>query len=283
MKYSILLTGSSGFIGTSVANFLKKKNYKIYYLVRKKKKLNKNEIFCDLSDHNSILSLKHKIKVNFIIHLGAHVGWNEKNDSSANYNSNILGTACLVSLSKFWNAKFIFASAALIHGIKKKNINLNSNINPDHPYMFSKYVCEQIILSSNIKNCILRIGGVYGYKGPEHLGINKMIMNASRGITPNIMGDGLAKRNYIYVEDVSNFIFKIINKNISGIHYVASNEILNIKQMVQIICNTLLKGKKPSKIKNNKSFSQIITPSKLLKCNYSFEKALLEINNKNIK
>lgn len=45
MKYSILLTGSTGFIGSHVLNFLLKKNISVCALVRKKKQPKKKKIF----------------------------------------------------------------------------------------------------------------------------------------------------------------------------------------------------------------------------------------------
>ena len=154
MSKSILITGSTGFIGSYILEILLKKKYKVFKLVRNKK-LKNDEIFCDLSDPNSILSLKNKIKVDVIIHFGAYISFNNQ-DLNEIYNSNILGTACLVSLAKIWNSKFIFASTALIHGLNTKKINIKSKIVNDHPYTHSKWLGETMIYSAGIDNCILK-------------------------------------------------------------------------------------------------------------------------------
>ena len=43
MKLSILLTGSTGFIGSNLLIYLKKKNVKIYDILRHPKKKKKNQ------------------------------------------------------------------------------------------------------------------------------------------------------------------------------------------------------------------------------------------------
>ena len=46
----------------------------------------------------------------------------------------------------------------------------------------------------------MRFPGIYGFGGPDHLGINVSIKNALNNKRPVLFGDGLARRNYIFVE-----------------------------------------------------------------------------------
>lgn len=47
-----------------------------------------------------------------------------------------------------------------------------------------------MIKMSDVSHAILRIGGVFGKDGPHHLGLNKSIDNAFKGITPIVYGGG---------------------------------------------------------------------------------------------
>lgn len=275
MNKSIFITGSTGFIGSNILDTLSEYNFNIIRGVRKSN-LGENEIYCDLSIPESILEIKKKIKADIIIHFGAKIGWGLESHEDL-YTPNVLGTACVASLAKEWGAKLIFASAALIHGVKSTKIDQNSDINLDNYYASTKWTGEKIILSSEIDYCILRIGGVFGKNGPLHLGINKSIKNAINGIKPNLNGQGTGKRNYIYVKDLARFVIDIIENNYNGIHYVSSTYENTIKEMLIQISQVFLSDNEIKIEGNVLSTDQLITPSKDLKSYYNFRESLIEI------
>ena len=116
-------------------------------------------------------------------------------------------------------------------------------LTPDTNYGKSKLLSENIIFHSCCKSTILRLGGVYGKGGPDHLGINKAITLANKGIAPKITGLGLGRRNYIYVKDVASLIIQVFEENITGVKYIGG-EIKTIKSMLTDISEILLDDKK---------------------------------------
>ncbi len=266
-KKIILLTGSTGFLGKCVFEELST-DYDIIRTFRDKKKIkknNNNEIHFDLNDlksYNSILKIK---KINYIVHLASRIGWSGENMSDM-FQSNVLAVGFLAQVARNHNAKIIFSSAALIHGTKKININPNTKISLDSPYMETKYLAERLITSSEVNYCILRIAGIFGLNGPNHLGINKTINQALKKEMPNQAKNLQGKRNYIYVKDAAKLIKDVIKRDICGIHLMAGSKSNTINDMIKKIYEIFYPE---CKIKFNKSQfnrNQIIKhSSKLLK------------------
>jgi len=279
MKDRILITGATGFIGTVVKEYLAKNlnqdKFDIFLTTRNKSNDPKS-IFIDLEDPSSILDLENSFSFKYIIHLASAIGWNDERNL---FTSNILSTGCFAYLCKKWDAKLIFASASIIHGVKSELITQDSNIILDSKYGQSKFSAENLILASEISNCILRISGVYGLDGPDHLQINQAIREAyyNQQVPQNNLANEI-KRNYIYVKDLANFILHIIIDDIEGIHLVASPEELTVDQMLVMISGEFTGGQK---IKNTNKYSgsnQIVLPSRAMKSFTLFKDSLAEMN-----
>ena len=278
-KKIILLTGSTGFLGKSVLNELSK-DYNVIQTLRDKKKINKNknEIYFDLNDlksYNSILKIK---KIDYIIHLASRIGWSGEKLSDM-FQANVLATGFLAQVASNHNAKIIFSSAALIHGTNKVKINPNTKLSLDNPYMETKYLAERLIKSSEVKYCILRIAGIFGLNGPNHLGINKTINQAIKKEMPNLGQNLQGKRNYIYVKDAAKLIKDVIKRDICGIHLMAGSNSNTIKDMVRKTYEVFYPE---SKIKFDKSKfkkSQIIKHSNKLQKTRSFIESLKDMKN----
>ena len=122
--YKILLTGSSGFIGSELLNELSKK-YKIYETIRKKRKnLNQNQNINEIFFKNyEQLNLKLKnVRVDVVIHCATHyVKYHNEKDIKKLAEFNILfGNSILENLKKMKVKKFInFQQCGKIIMVKK--------------------------------------------------------------------------------------------------------------------------------------------------------------------
>ena len=82
----ILITGSTGFVGSSLINFFLSKKYKIFALTRKKKKnLKIKYIQADIFDHKKINKIFRQIKPNYLIHLAWVANPNKYQNSITNF------------------------------------------------------------------------------------------------------------------------------------------------------------------------------------------------------
>jgi UDP-2,4-diacetamido-2,4,6-trideoxy-beta-L-altropyranose hydrolase len=271
---SVLVTGVTGFVGRSLLKSLIRAGYHVIPLVRSPSGL-PAEVILDFSDDDFACKIQKIPPVNSIIHLGAKVDWKAK--ESELFVPNCLATANLVNWAKNIGAYFIFASTATIGGVSNPLITKDTKVNPDTDYAYSKWLAEEIIKMSGVPYLILRISGIYGKNGPQHLGINNAIADALQGKPPTQFGKGDITRNYIYVEDLSRIIVDCLKSEITGTHLVGGLEVLSIAEMLQKICDVFLPGTTPTYKEGGKSFDQIIEHSDQLIQGRRFLEALKDI------
>ena len=110
--HKILLTGSSGFIGSNILNNFSKKN-KFYLILRKKpnKKIlkNKNIKIIKIRNHESLNDKLKKIKVDIVIHCATHYvkSHNFSDIKKFCYSNILLGNVILENLDNMKVKKFI--------------------------------------------------------------------------------------------------------------------------------------------------------------------------------
>ena len=262
----ILTTGSTGFTGKCLLLMLEDFGYEIYHLVRNKKGL-KNEFVW-----NFMSPLPEEVPpCDIVIHLAAHVNFCQ-NLEIIQYNVNTVSTIKLSAFAKAHNAYFVFASTVGVHGSQYTVIDGDTPINPENHYSLSKYLAEEVIKTYLDNYSILRICGIYGLDGPEHLGLNRAISNAvHKKNVPVLMGPGKAKKNYICVQDVAKWILYLVNNykivpnstelRIKEILYLAGPEVLTIEDYLKLIMETILPGMELEKIDGLESSNLIVKPS----------------------
>jgi len=263
----ILMTGSTGFNGKCLLPMLEDSGYEIWHLVRNRKGF-ENEFIWDF-----ISPLPDDLPpCDIVIHLAAHVNFGQ-NLEIIQYNINTVSTIKLAAYSKDQKAYFIFASMIGVHGSKYTVIDENTPIKPENHYAVSKYLSETVIKTYLQNYSILRICGIYGLDGPEHLGLNRAINNAVyKKMAPALKGPGKAKRNYICVYDVARWILYLVNNyktmshslkpGIKEIIYLAGSEIMTVKEYLELITETILGGMELKMVDGPENQDVIVKASK---------------------
>ena len=276
MGERVLITGANGFIGSTLLRRLADTKWEVIPLNRKSSIL-KNEVVLDFCDEDFFVKIDSLPKVDAVIHLGARIGWGGSSRTDL-FVPNVLATAELARWSNKIGAYLIFASAAIICGLDDPYIKSDSKPKIDSDYGYSKWLAEELIRMSGVEYAILRIGGAFGRNGPKHLSLNRSIDNALNGIRPIQYGAGNQKRNYIYVEDLAGILLYCLENRIKGTHLVAGSNINTVSEMLNIICNVLIPGKKPEYKAGDNSHDQIIERSQALLKGRSFEDAICDLN-----
>jgi nucleoside-diphosphate-sugar epimerase len=277
MKKNVLLLGGAGFIGKATLYCLESAGWKVTKGVRNRRAV-EGELEIDLTDAARVLALRDQHHFDAIVHLAANVSWDGATDAEM-FLPNVLSTGCLSFLAREWGAQLIFASTAIVCGDRTQRIDQHSPIAPENPYAKSKWLAEQLIVASSARHCILRIGGVFGPRGPSHLGLNRAIDGVIRGEAPTVIGLGSALRNYVYVKDVASMLTFALEKSILGVHLVAGSEILSIRSMLEEVCRVLSPSIKPSNQMGSEGANQIIVASSFLPAARKFSDALIDIKN----
>jgi|688.fasta_scaffold232423_2 UDP-glucose 4-epimerase len=263
----ILVTGGAGFIGGYLVNKLIKNNYDVMVVdclkpiggipyIHPKCFFVKGDILMP----ETLAKIK-KWKPKIIFHLAAQSGGESAYDNPKfDYLTNGYGTYLLSKLAKEIKVKhFIYSSSVAVYGSNIKNkITEKSKIIPDSIYGISKYAGEmfikQVLGATNVKTTVFRIFNTYG--PGENLNFLKkgMVSIYCSYIWKNqpIIVKGSLKRfrNYQYIEDVVNILFKTIkNKKL------AKNEIFNLSSGVYTTVISLIKL--ILKIKNKPNYKVI--------------------------
>ena len=271
----VLVTGGSGFIGAHLVQKLLNNNYKVMVVdnlktiggiiyINPKSKFVKGDIL-DPKVLKKIENWKPKI----IYHLAAQSASesayeNPKND----FLSNGYGTFLLSNLAKkIGIEQFIYSSSVAVYGSNlKKKISEKTPIKPDSIYGISKYAGEmfinQILGKTNIKTTIFRIFNTYGpgenlnylKKGMVSIYCNYVWRNK-----PIVVKGSLNRyRNYQYVDDVVNILFKTISNNKlkkNEIFNLTTGRVTKVKELIDIILRVNKKKLKVVKKKNTKGDS----------------------------
>ncbi|MES2400010.1 MAG: NAD(P)-dependent oxidoreductase [Pseudomonadota bacterium] len=282
MNNSVLVTGGSGFIGTATVRALLSAGWNVTVGSKSKAKalgMAGRLVYLDLRAPHSILALADVERFDVIIHLGAQVDFRESCLGDL-FVPNALSTGVLASLARIWGARMIFASTVAVHGLNTDLVDVTSPIVTDNAYANTKWLAEQMIAASGASYCILRIGGVFGLRGPNHLGLNKAIDGALRGIVPVQVGSGAALRNYIYVEDVAAAIAHVLANDVRGTHMLAGHEVISIHQLLCAVCDQFLPGMRPKVVSGIEAKNQILKTSRDLPISRSFQQALIDLKAK---
>ena len=241
----ILLTGSTGFIGSAILNELSK-NHLVYCLNRKKIKQSrkyKNIYFKSYDDLNSKLR---KIQTDTVIHCATHyVKYHNVKDINKLTNSNILfGNIILENLSKMKVKNFINFSTVWENydGIKNNYFNLYSVYKRCFGNLLKYY--EKNSPGTNFYN--LFISDTFGETDKRPKIINVLKKNYKKNLITEIISSKLSL-NLLNVKDVVNSISIIFkNKNKSGHYDLINNKNYSMSQIINAVNN---KNNKKIKIK----------------------------------
>ena len=255
----IVVTGGLGFIGSNLINLLIKKNFFVinvdkvsyssnFYNHKEYKNSKKYKfIKCDIKD-KKFKNIIFKYKPTCIFNLAAETHVDRSIDNPKNFiQSNIVGVYNLLEYFKEYSDKFksklIHISTDEVYGdILKGRTTEKYPYYPSSPYAASKAASDHLVSAYvrtyKIPAIITNCSNNYGPKQhPEKL-IPKLIYNIINNKPLPIYGKGINSREWIYVKDHCEALFKVFKKGKVGQFYnIGSNKNLNNIQ----VCKSLLK------------------------------------------
>jgi UDP-glucose 4-epimerase len=153
-------------------------------------------------------------------------------------------------------------------------IDAQTPIRPDTDYGKSKVLAEELISASGCKAAMVRLGGIFGRRGPDHLGLNRAIRAAAEGRPPTVVGTGRALRNYIHVDDAAEALAQAAVSGLTGTHLLAGSQVLSIADMLQAVCDAYLPGTTPVRADGPEAADQVVEVSGALRPSRPFAEAL---------
>ncbi len=243
---TILITGGSGLIGSTLQQKLISKGYTVFILSRQKSD-NSNSFYWDIEKNE--IEDEAILKADFIIHLaGAGIAdkrWTETRKKEL-IESRVNSANLLLKKVKELNPTlegFIAASGIGYYGgiTSEKIFSEDDNAGTD----FISKICqlwEQASLKfqqESIRTVILRTGVVFSKKGGA---LEKIKQPIQLGVGA-ALGSGSQYIPWIHIEDLCNlYIEAIENNNFKGVYNAVAPEHCTNKQLTKTIANILNKS-----------------------------------------
>lgn len=233
----VLVTGCAGFIGSHLAeNLLQKGNIVVgidnidtYYDVSQKKSnlniLKEFDSFIfykqDLCNADGLKKIFTKHSITHVAHLAGKVGVRDSIENPFNHiHSNLLATTILLDCIKDFSVKnIVITSSSSVYG-DSENIPFKEDSNdtnkPISQYATTKKACELMCHTYHnmygLPITILRLFTVYGPRGRPDMIPLKFLNKAYLCEEIVKYGDGQSKRDYTFIDDVTNALIVALEK-----------------------------------------------------------------------
>ena len=263
---NILLTGSTGFIGSELLKYLSNYN-KVYITVRKKYKINsnnKNIIKIYFNSHKNLSYKIKKLKIDTVVHCATHYvkdhnfeDIKELSESNILFGNIILENLKIMRVKKFVNFSTVWEN---YDGKKDNCYNLYSAYKAGFGKIISFYKKE----NKNIKFLNLVISDTFGLRDKRKKLVNLLKTNYKRNLVTKVISKNLYI-NLLNVKDIVSAIKLILKKNYKSDTYILKNK--NNFKIYDIIKKIEKYSQKKIKVKwlSNKIIKEKIYKFKTLK------------------
>jgi len=262
LKQKILITGSTGFVGSNILNLLLKKNVYIYDVLRNKNKKNKkikdfkknkNYLPIFYKKFNDLERKLKKIKIDIVINCATYyTGKNDIKNIENLVQTNIIFCSVILESLKNKIKKFINFGSMMeySHG---------NHFSPKNFYAITKYSFQKIeefykLNYKNIKFYDLKLHETYGDNDERKKIIPTIIKSYSKNKSVKIVSKNRIM-NFVHIESLVKAIYMIIfNKVKEGEYCLKNNKFIKIQQLINSL-NKNLKKKIKTKYLSKKNIS----------------------------
>jgi UDP-glucuronate 4-epimerase len=255
----ILVTGAAGFIGSTLLEHLRGfhhditclDNFDSYYDPEVKRRNISAAIASseaelvegDIADESLADRLLRR-RYDVVVHLAARPGVRSSLMEPAVYERiNVQGTLTLLEASRRHGVShFVFASSSSVYGLSR-DIPFHeetSRLLPASPYGVTKLAAEYFCRTYNhlygIPVTCLRFFTVYGPRQRPDMAIHRFVRLIEAAQPIPIYGDGTARRDFTYVDDVVDGLVRAISRPQGfRIYNLGTHETIMLRNLVEII------------------------------------------------
>ena len=258
MSSRVLITGSSGFIGTSVCERLGEKNDREIHGVDRvpPKERFEGVVYhsAELSSQAQVRRVVQSVEPDIIVHLAAQARVGPSLiDPYATYRDNVVATVNLVSAAIGLGTDFrrlVYASSETVYGRARKYPTPESaKPNPGSPYAASKAASEALVLAAlGSKATILRSGMGYGPRSdPQAQVVAKFLVKAlsddSLCFPARRPGLRHPTRDLNFVSNFVDGLEQAIELSADGIYNIASGHEVSILDLAHRVISAAGSGR----------------------------------------
>ncbi len=239
----VLVTGSSGFIGSHLCERLQNMGYNVLMLDKTvPPRLENKTLQCDILDREKIKKIVKE--VNVIFHMAAITSVPfAVNNPQLTWEINAIGTANVLEAARANHvSRFFYASSNSVLGnypLIDGGVHEDYPIRPVNPYGASKAAGEMLVESYRqtygMSTVCLRFANVYGPKQKETNVIWSFIKRAMERKPLVIYGGGKQTRNFTYIDDAVDGAILALKKSVTGIYHITGGKAVSIREVAEIV------------------------------------------------
>lgn len=222
---NVLITGSAGMIGRILVE-------------KESRNVLKFEKPMDIMDIEEFKILE-KEDIEHVYHLAAKTyvpySWDNPREF---YQINTMGTLNVLEFCRKKNISLTYISSYIYGDSNGKKIDESYLVKPQNPYSHSKFLAEEMcrfyIDNYNLDITIIRPFNIYGYFQNENFLIPHIIKQVNENEIIRVK-DLEPKRDYIFVDDVVEFLIKASYKKFNGIVNLGTGQSYSVKEIIDII------------------------------------------------
>jgi len=254
---NIIITGSSGFIGSALVKWLNK-DYSIIGIDRvgDEDTIIPGYTFIkgDINDPKTYDKLRDDLEIYAVVHLAARPGVRDSHKLFEEVcKDNILGTQRIIDkcISSWKPKKLLIASSSSVYGDNGRDghaLKENEIVNPKSPYALSKVADEQLLIT--YKNCgmldginttSLRFFTVYGPNQRNELAIRAFTDWMLNDEPITLYGTGNQIRDFTHIDDICSGIQSLLKTDtiFKDIYNIGSGRAISINDMIYMIAQQL--------------------------------------------
>lgn len=236
----VIVTGANGFIGRYVTERLLESDSFVCAIDRRKHGWKNDdicEIISELSSKNAVDQCKNIInKADVMVHLAADI---TVPGNSFTIGNNIDGMIAALEIAKHCKVQhfILLSSIPVIGNILYTPIDEAHRVIPKTPYHWSKYLCEQMLMSYK-DFCrtltVMRIPSPIGVGMRSDAFLNMLLQRMRNNKDVEVYGKGKRIQNYIDVRDIAYAITLVIKEQSDGLFLIAGRKSISNRELVEM-------------------------------------------------
>lgn len=256
---NVLLTGASGFLGSSILKKLITNQFNV--LVISRSNSDGFRLHGIINDFTKLISdtfyskdLVQKINEVFPAYTMINSSWKGVDSGARNsiwqIKDNFDINFSLLNLAKDTSCQhFITLGSSAEYGALNKKIFEDDHEKPSTIYGKAKLLVniasEAFLNDANIKYTNLRVFNIYGPYDNENRFISYVIKSLLEHKSPNVTSCR-QRLDYLYSEDFSEAVLQVVKHKPEGIFNLGSGGTIELKQLIDIICSKINNNTKPN-------------------------------------
>jgi UDP-glucose 4-epimerase len=231
MSRKVLVTGSDGFIGINLCNYLENNGFDVTKW--------------DIKSGNDFTKKNIPENIEKVFHLACIPQMAASRQVMLNWQINAFGSRRIAEQCKELDIPLVYTSTLSVYGSTLGDWQGNPVFAPKSEYAMAKLAGEFFIKAAHpLKSHIVRLSNVYGphqtlKSNPDCGVIGRFFHQALRGEPMTVIGTGQQTRDFTYVDDVCDYLFHVRDKVTKNLTSGRSHTVLNIANRIgMLVCGT---------------------------------------------